>query len=54
MKKSPRKLMLRSETIRTLANMDLSRAVGGVAGTDDKSGCVIVAAPVVVVTTACG
>jgi hypothetical protein len=30
MKKTPRKLVLRSETLRTLANMDLMRAVGGV------------------------
>jgi hypothetical protein len=30
MKKPPRRLVLRSETLRTLANMDLARAVGGV------------------------
>ena len=30
MKKTPRRLVLRSETLRTLANMDLARAVGGV------------------------
>jgi hypothetical protein len=30
MKKSPRNLVLRSETLRTLANMDLERAVGGI------------------------
>jgi len=30
MKKPPRKLVLHSETLRTLANMDLARAVGGV------------------------
>ena len=29
MKKMPRKLVLCSETLRTLANMDLARAVGG-------------------------
>lgn len=29
MKKTPRKLVLRSETFRTLNNTDLSRAVGG-------------------------
>jgi hypothetical protein len=29
MKKTPRKLVLRSETLRTLANMDLARVVGG-------------------------
>ena len=29
MKKTPRKLLLRSETLRMLANMDLERAVGG-------------------------
>jgi len=30
MKKTPRKLVLRSETLRALANMDLSRVVAGV------------------------
>jgi hypothetical protein len=30
MKKTPRKLVLRSEILRTLANMDLMRAVGGI------------------------
>jgi hypothetical protein len=29
MKKTPRILVLRRETLRTLANMDLARAVGG-------------------------
>jgi hypothetical protein len=29
MKKTPRKFVLRSETLRTLANTDLARAVGG-------------------------
>jgi len=29
MKKTPRKLVLSSETLRTLANMDLARAIGG-------------------------
>ena len=29
MKKTARKLVLRSETLRTLADLDLSRAVGG-------------------------
>lgn len=29
MKKTPRKLVLRSETLRTLDNLDLARAVGG-------------------------
>jgi hypothetical protein len=29
MKKTPRRLVLRSETLRMLANMDLVRAVGG-------------------------
>jgi hypothetical protein len=29
MKKTPRKLVLRSETLRTLANRDLVRIVGG-------------------------
>jgi len=29
MKKTPQKLVLRRETLRTLANMDLSRVVGG-------------------------
>ena len=29
MKRTPRKLVLRSETLRTLANMDLMLAVGG-------------------------
>jgi len=28
-KKSPRKLVLRSQTLRVLADLDLSRAVGG-------------------------
>jgi len=30
MKKTPRRLVMRSETLRTLATMDLARAVGGV------------------------
>jgi len=30
MKKPSRKLVLRRETLRTLANMDLTRAVGGI------------------------
>lgn len=30
MKKASRKLVLRSETVRTLANLELARAVGGV------------------------
>ena len=30
MKKTPRKLLLRSQTLRVLANTDLSRAMGGV------------------------
>jgi len=29
MKKTPRRLVLRCETLRTLANLDLARAVGG-------------------------
>jgi hypothetical protein len=29
MKKTPRKLVLRSETLRALTNMDLARAAGG-------------------------
>ena len=29
MKKTPRKLILRSQTLRVLANADLSRAMGG-------------------------
>ena len=29
MKKTPRKLVLRTETLRALANIDLARAVGG-------------------------
>jgi hypothetical protein len=29
MKKHPRNLALRSETLRTLVNMDLTRAIGG-------------------------
>jgi hypothetical protein len=28
-KKAPRKLVLRSQTLRVLANIDLSRAIGG-------------------------
>jgi hypothetical protein len=35
MKKTPRRLVLRSETLRTLANMDLSRAIGGVDSGDN-------------------
>ena len=56
MKKPTRKLVLRSETLRTLSHVDLSRAVGGLLSTtDDRSGCVEVpAAPAVVVTAACG
>ena len=60
MKKSTRKPVLRSETLRTLANMDLSPAVGGfdsgakqcpvVAIDSDDRGCVAVA----VATVACG
>jgi len=30
MKKTPKKLVLRSETLRTLAKLDLARAIGGV------------------------
>jgi hypothetical protein len=63
MKKTPRRLVLRRETLRTLANMDLARAVGGVdsgvatcpngalVDTGDKA-CSTGAA--VVATTACG
>jgi len=59
MKKPTRKLVLRSETLRTLTNVDLLRAVGGLLSTtDDRSGCVDLAAapavPAVVVTAACG
>jgi len=32
MKKTPQKLVLRRETLRMLANVDLSRAVGGDSG----------------------
>jgi len=53
MKKPTRKLVLRRETIRTLTNVNLLRAVGGILSTsDDKSGCVVLAA--VAATAACG
>jgi len=59
MKKPTQKLVLRSETLRTLTDADLLRAVGGLLSTtDDRSGCVVIAAapaaPAVVVTAACG
>lgn len=34
MKKTPRKLVLRSETLRVLAGMDLARAIGGFRSND--------------------
>jgi len=36
MKKPPRRLALRSETLRTLTNMDLVRAVGGIDSSDNQ------------------
>ena len=36
MKKPPRKLVLHSETLRTLTNMDLVRAVGGLDSGDNQ------------------
>jgi hypothetical protein len=61
MKKNPRKLAVRSETVRTLANMDLARAVGGFESGDFQ--CPHVAAvesgdkqcpgPALVATSAC-
>ena len=43
MKKASRKLVLRSETLRTLANMELAHAVGGVVETGAKQ-CPVAAA----------
>lgn len=41
MKKTPRKLALRRETLRALAAVDLTRAVGGLSSSD--AGCPAVA-----------
>lgn len=59
MKKASRKLVLRSETLRTLANMKLARAVGGaespaVAVAAADSGDFHCPAVAVVATSACG
>lgn len=61
MKKASRKLVLRSETLRDLANMDLARVVGGIQSGDKP--CPLVVAPetgdhqcpaLAVATVACG
>jgi hypothetical protein len=58
MKKTPQKLVLRSETLRTLAHMDLARAVGGVDSGDKPcpavfdSGLINCATAAVVIATA--
>jgi hypothetical protein len=62
MKKTPRRLVLRSETLRTLANLDLARAVGGI--DSGAAPCAAVSqsgdkqctggAAVVIATAACG
>jgi hypothetical protein len=60
MKKTPRKLVLRSETLRTLNNMDLARAVGGIDSGNAQctalfdTGAKACEAPAVIVTAACG
>jgi len=41
MKKTPRKLVLRSQTLRMLANIDLARAAGGL--DSDSAQCLAVA-----------
>ncbi|HEX8113026.1 MAG TPA: hypothetical protein VF516_35090 [Kofleriaceae bacterium] len=59
MKKTPRKLVLRSQTIRKLAEIDLTRAVGGVgnvqppAETTDTHDAACPTTLVVVATAAC-
>jgi hypothetical protein len=61
MKKTLRKLVLRSETLRTLANMDLARAVGGVDSGAEQCPVAFDSGPrncespaVVIATAACG
>jgi hypothetical protein len=61
MKKPPRELVLRSEALRTLANMDLVRAVGGFDSGAEQCPAVLDTGRVdcatgvaVVATTACG
>jgi len=54
MKKASRKLVLRSETLRTLANMELARAVGGVEAVAVDSGRIQCPALQAVATAACG
>jgi hypothetical protein len=61
MKETPRKLVLRSETLRTLTNMDLVRAVGGFDSGAEQCPAVLdtgdvncATGAVVVATTACG
>jgi hypothetical protein len=62
MKKASRKLVLRSETVRTLANVDLARAIGGidsagfqrVAAAEADSGRTQCPAMPAVATAACG
>jgi hypothetical protein len=59
MKKTPKKLMLRSETVRTLANMDLARVVGGFdtqqcAAVLDTGLVACATGAVVIATEACG
>ena len=41
MKKTPRKLVLRSQTLRVLANIDLARAVGGLDSDNVQSPAVV-------------
>ena len=41
MKKTPRKLVLRSQTVRVLANIDLARAVGGLDAANVPSPAVV-------------
>jgi hypothetical protein len=57
MKKSPQQLVLRSETlrtVRTLANVDLSRVVGGYDTGDHACFAAVVVPPAVVVTATRG
>jgi hypothetical protein len=58
MKKPPRKLVLHSETLRMLTNLDLTRAVGGIASGDKQrldayqTGAKQCEAPAIVIATA--
>ena len=58
MKKTPRKLLLRSQTLRVLANTDLSRAMGGVDSAGARCSAVVdsgdVACPTTVAAVATG